>query len=64
MAAVALLSSNASPSDADIDTAMSGNVCRCGTYPRIRKGIRTAAANIAAARETSREISSGDVNNG
>jgi isoquinoline 1-oxidoreductase alpha subunit len=60
MAAVALLSSNSSPSDADIDTAMSGNVCRCGTYPRIRKGIRTAAATMAAAREAS----SGDLNNG
>ena len=46
MAAVALLESNASPSDADIDAAMSGNVCRCGTYPRIRRGIKRAAAAL------------------
>ncbi|MED5420582.1 MAG: (2Fe-2S)-binding protein, partial [Pseudomonadota bacterium] len=39
MAAVALLESNPSPTDEDIDTAMSGNICRCGTYPRIRRGI-------------------------
>ena len=43
MAAAALLSKNPNPSDADIDTAMSGNICRCGTYPRIRKAIRRAA---------------------
>lgn len=49
MSAVALLESNSSPSDADIDTAMSGNICRCGTYPRIRKGIKRAALAINAA---------------
>ena len=43
MTAVALLESNASPTDEDIDAAMSGNVCRCGTYPRIRRGIKRAA---------------------
>jgi isoquinoline 1-oxidoreductase alpha subunit len=43
MSAAALLSSNASPSDADIDTAMSGNICRCGTYVRIRQAIKQAA---------------------
>jgi len=43
MAATALLESNPSPSDADIDQAMAGNICRCGTYPRIRKGIKRAA---------------------
>ena len=43
MSAAALLSKNPNPSDADIDTAMSGNICRCGTYPRIRKAIRRAA---------------------
>jgi isoquinoline 1-oxidoreductase alpha subunit len=43
MSAVALLNNNASPSDSDIDDAMSGNVCRCGTYGRIRKGIKSAA---------------------
>ncbi len=44
---VALLKSNPKPTDADIDKAMSGNLCRCGTYTRIRKAIHTAAANIA-----------------
>lgn len=47
MSATALLSANPSPSDEDIDNAMSGNICRCGTYPRIRKAIKTAAANVA-----------------
>jgi len=44
MSAVALLSKKSSPSDADIDEAMSGNICRCGTYQRIRKAIHRAAA--------------------
>jgi aerobic-type carbon monoxide dehydrogenase small subunit (CoxS/CutS family) len=48
MAAVALLDKTTSPTDTDIDTAMSGIVCRCGTYPRIRKGIKRAAAAINA----------------
>jgi aerobic-type carbon monoxide dehydrogenase small subunit (CoxS/CutS family) len=43
MSAVALLASNPAPTDADIDAAMSGNICRCGTYPRIRKAIHRAA---------------------
>lgn len=43
MAAAALLSTNPRPSDADIDAAMSGNICRCGTYPRIRKAVHRAA---------------------
>ena len=43
MSAVALLKSNPKPSDADIDSAMSGNICRFGTYPRIRAAIQTAA---------------------
>jgi isoquinoline 1-oxidoreductase subunit alpha len=43
MAATALLSKNPTPSDADIDTFMSGNICRCGTYPRIRAAIHRAA---------------------
>jgi isoquinoline 1-oxidoreductase alpha subunit len=43
MAAAALLKQNPKPSDADIDSAMSGNLCRCGTYPRIRKAIHRAA---------------------
>jgi len=44
MSAAALLKQNAKPTDADIDAAMSGNICRCGTYPRIREAIKTAAA--------------------
>jgi isoquinoline 1-oxidoreductase alpha subunit len=43
MSAVALLKSNPRPSDADIDAAMSGNICRCGTYTRIRQAIHRAA---------------------
>ncbi len=43
MAATALLRDNPSPSDADIDEAMSGNICRCGTYTRIRQAIKVAA---------------------
>jgi isoquinoline 1-oxidoreductase alpha subunit len=43
MSAVALLAANPSPTDADIDAAMAGNICRCGTYPRIRKAIHRAA---------------------
>ena len=46
MSAAALLKSNKNPSDADIDAAMSGNVCRCGTYGRIKAAIKTAAADI------------------
>jgi len=44
MSAAALLAQNTSPSDADIDTAMMGNICRCGTYQRIRAAIHRAAA--------------------
>ena len=44
MSAVALLSKKANPTDADIDDAMSGNICRCGTYQRIRKAIHRAAS--------------------
>ena len=49
MAAVALLETNAAPSNEDIDAAMSGNICRCGTYPRIRRGIKRAARSLASA---------------
>jgi isoquinoline 1-oxidoreductase subunit alpha len=48
ISAVALLEGNPAPTDADIDEAMSGNLCRCGTYPRIRAAIRRAAGNGAA----------------
>ncbi|NGM23588.1 (2Fe-2S)-binding protein [Roseomonas stagni] len=44
MSAAALLAENRRPSDADIDAAMAGNICRCGTYPRIRAAIHDAAA--------------------
>jgi isoquinoline 1-oxidoreductase alpha subunit len=43
MSAAALLARNPNPQDADIDAAMSGNICRCGTYPRIRAAIKQAA---------------------
>ncbi len=47
MAASALLTNTASPNDADIDAAMAGNICRCGTYIRIRDAIKRAAADQA-----------------
>jgi isoquinoline 1-oxidoreductase alpha subunit len=46
MSAAALLRANPNPSDDDIDQAMSGNLCRCGTYPRIRAAIKTAAREL------------------
>jgi isoquinoline 1-oxidoreductase subunit alpha len=49
MSAAALLSTNKNPSDADIDAAMSGNICRCGTYPRIRAAIKDAASSMRKA---------------
>ena len=48
MSAAALLRTNPSPSDADIDAALAGNICRCGTYPRIRKAIHRAAEFLRA----------------
>jgi isoquinoline 1-oxidoreductase subunit alpha len=51
MSAAILLAENSKPTDADIDEAMSGNICRCGTYPRIRKAIHRAA-ELAGARRT------------
>ncbi|WP_313707125.1 2Fe-2S iron-sulfur cluster-binding protein [Massilia sp.] len=47
MSATALLRTNKAPSDADIDNAMSGNICRCGTYQRIRAAIKDAAKSLA-----------------
>jgi aerobic-type carbon monoxide dehydrogenase small subunit (CoxS/CutS family) len=47
MAAAALLARNPKPTDADIDSAMAGNLCRCGTYPRIRTAIHKAAELLA-----------------
>ena len=49
MAAAALLKRNPNPTDADIDGAMNGHICRCGTYVRIRKAIKTAAQNMSKA---------------
>jgi isoquinoline 1-oxidoreductase subunit alpha len=46
MSATALIASNGAPTDADIDSAMSGNICRCGTYARIRAAIHDAAAAL------------------
>jgi isoquinoline 1-oxidoreductase alpha subunit len=50
MSATALLARNPRPTDSDIDVAMAGNICRCGTYVRIRKAIHAAAAKLAGAR--------------
>ena len=49
MSAVALLQKNKSPNDEDIDAAMSGNICRCGTYQRVREAIKSAAASLKKA---------------
>jgi isoquinoline 1-oxidoreductase alpha subunit len=49
MSAAALLAENTAPSDGDIDAAMSGNICRCGTYLRIRDAIKLAARSAASA---------------
>ena len=46
MSAAALLARRKEPTDADIDAAMSGNICRCGTYQRIRSAIKLAAARM------------------
>ena len=48
MSATALLEKNPSPTDDEIDAAMSGNLCRCGTYPRIRSAIKSASASLQA----------------
>ncbi|MEQ8738711.1 MAG: 2Fe-2S iron-sulfur cluster-binding protein, partial [Hoeflea sp.] len=49
MSAAALLADNSNPSDLDIDDARSGNLCRCGTYPRIREAIKAAARTLRSA---------------
>lgn len=49
MQAAALVAENPTPSDDDIDTALSGNLCRCGTYPRIRAAVKTAAQKMQEA---------------
>ena len=48
MSATALIEGHSTPSDADIDAAMAGNICRCGTYPRIRAAIKQAAGQLGA----------------
>jgi isoquinoline 1-oxidoreductase alpha subunit len=47
MSATALLKTNKKPTDADIDSAMAGNICRCGTYARVRSAIHAAANGLA-----------------
>ena len=51
MAAAVLLAANPKPSDKDIDDGMAGNICRCGTYPRIRRAIHRAAALMAGGKQ-------------
>jgi isoquinoline 1-oxidoreductase alpha subunit len=53
MSAAALLAANPKPSDADIDSAMAGNICRCGTYMRIRQAIHQAAATLSSSTRAS-----------
>ncbi len=55
MQAIALLKENKNPSDQDIDTAMSGNLCRCGTYQRIRAAIHQAAKHQAVSHQSGME---------
>jgi xanthine dehydrogenase iron-sulfur cluster and FAD-binding subunit A len=54
MQAIAFLKDNKNPSDQDIDTAMSGNICRCGTYQRIRAAIHQAAKHQATTHPTTK----------
>ncbi|EJL33689.1 aerobic-type carbon monoxide dehydrogenase, small subunit CoxS/CutS-like protein [Caulobacter sp. AP07] len=65
MSAAALLSQNKAPSDEDIDNAMSGNICRCGTYQRIRAAIKDAAgmasAPVAAAPVVTKPVAMNDI---
>ena len=60
MTAAALLKDNPKPTDADIDGAMAGNICRCGTYTRIRQGIKRAAALAAGEAGEPEEIAAVD----
>lgn len=55
MSAVALLEQNANPSDEEIDNYMQGNICRCGTYPRIKAAIKTAASQYDLAKNVGDE---------
>jgi isoquinoline 1-oxidoreductase alpha subunit len=58
MSAVALLKSNSNPTDEDIDNYMSGNICRCGTYVRIRKAIHSAANELKSAKSNTKTVKS------
>jgi isoquinoline 1-oxidoreductase alpha subunit len=49
MAAASFLATNPDPTDEDIDRVMSANLCRCGTYPRIREAVKAAAASLRGA---------------
>lgn len=60
MSAAALLASNSTPSDEEIRNAMSGNICRCGTYNKIRKAIKTAASAGVQTFDPSKEIDHSD----
>jgi isoquinoline 1-oxidoreductase alpha subunit len=60
MSAVALLQQKPKPSDADIDQAMNGNICRCGTYLRIRQAVHRAAALAASATTTQAAAGKGE----
>jgi isoquinoline 1-oxidoreductase alpha subunit len=62
MSAAALLARTPNPTDADIDTAMNGNICRCGTYLRIREAIHKAAAMPATDANAGRGSRNGDTN--
>jgi len=53
MSATALLTEKPTPTDADIDSAMAGNICRCGTYPRIVAAVRMAAQHLKTMRRAS-----------
>jgi aerobic-type carbon monoxide dehydrogenase small subunit (CoxS/CutS family) len=67
MSAAALLAENPNPDDAAIDAAMSGNICRCGMYPRIRRAIKLAARRSLAPVdifEPQSGAATGDLNNG
>lgn len=61
MSTVALLKTNQQPSDDDIDGFMSGNICRCGTYPRIRKAIHRAAKQAANAPKSTANQTTSDL---
>ena len=61
-AQVALLARNSNPSDSDIDSAMNGNICRCGTYNRIREAIHKAATSAATDGGAARSGRSGEEN--